>query len=183
MQTHPIQTIATNLKRERTRAKLSISELANRAQVGKSTLSQLESGQANPSIETLWALCVALDITFSQLVDQPEQNKAQVIRFGEGIKMEAEYADYQAILLSACPAGKARDLYLVTAQPGSQRLSKPHNEGTLEHLIVARGRALIGPAENPVILNTGDYISYRGDEPHLFEALTDDTIAVMLIEK
>ena len=32
------------------------------------------------------------------------------------------------------------------------------------------------------MLAAGDYISYPADEPHLFEALEDNTQAVMLIE-
>ena len=54
----PIEIIAKGLTRERQRAGLSL-EVARRAGVAKSTLSQLEAGQGNPSIETLWALCVA----------------------------------------------------------------------------------------------------------------------------
>jgi transcriptional regulator with XRE-family HTH domain len=34
-------------------------------------LSQLEPGTGNLSIETLWALCVALDTPFSRLLDPP----------------------------------------------------------------------------------------------------------------
>ena len=45
---------------ERERAGMSLAELA-RAGLAKSTLSQLESGTGNPSLETLWALAMALD--------------------------------------------------------------------------------------------------------------------------
>src|SRR5690242_11606233 len=56
----PLAAIAAALRRERARAGLSLTELARRAGVAKSTLSQLESGLGNPSVETLWALGVAL---------------------------------------------------------------------------------------------------------------------------
>jgi transcriptional regulator with XRE-family HTH domain len=52
-------------------AGLSLTELARRAGIAKSTLSQLESGAGNPSVETLWALAVALGVPFSRLVDLP----------------------------------------------------------------------------------------------------------------
>ncbi|MGL1180837.1 helix-turn-helix domain-containing protein, partial [Vibrio parahaemolyticus] len=48
--------IATTLRRERERRDLSVSELARRAGVAKATVSQLENGGGNPSVETLWAL-------------------------------------------------------------------------------------------------------------------------------
>jgi transcriptional regulator with XRE-family HTH domain len=58
--TQPISVIAKSLVRERLRTGLSLAEIARRAGIAKSTLSQLESGNGNPSLETLWSLCVAL---------------------------------------------------------------------------------------------------------------------------
>mgnify|MGYP000276053884 CR=1 FL=1 len=63
--TQPISVIAKSLVRERLRTGLSLAEIARRAGIAKSTLSQLESGNGNPSLETLWSLCVALDIPFA----------------------------------------------------------------------------------------------------------------------
>lgn len=57
----PIGILAVAVKRERGRIGISVSELAKRAGIAKSTLSQLESGSGNPSLETLWALAMALD--------------------------------------------------------------------------------------------------------------------------
>jgi DNA-binding XRE family transcriptional regulator len=61
--------IAAALRRERDRAGLSLTELARRAGIAKSTLSQLESGVGNPSVETLWSIGVALGVPFSRLVE------------------------------------------------------------------------------------------------------------------
>lgn len=94
--TQPISVIAKSLVRERARTGLSLAEVARRAGIAKSTLSQLESGNGNPSLETLWSLCVALDIPFAGLLE-PQVNKTQVIRRGEGTKVVAEQANYQAI--------------------------------------------------------------------------------------
>ncbi|MFC7640091.1 helix-turn-helix domain-containing protein [Streptosporangium lutulentum] len=57
--------IAASVRRERDRAGLSLTELAKRAGIAKSTLSQLESGVGNPSVETLWGLGAALGVPFS----------------------------------------------------------------------------------------------------------------------
>ncbi len=47
--TQPISVIAKSLVRERLRTGLSLAEIARRAGIAKSTLSQLESGNGNPS--------------------------------------------------------------------------------------------------------------------------------------
>ena len=49
----PQEVIAAALRRERHRSGLSLTEVARRAGIAKSTLSQLESGTGNPSIETV----------------------------------------------------------------------------------------------------------------------------------
>src|SRR5699024_11251271 len=104
-------------------------ELARRAGIAKSTLSQLESGTGNPSVETLWGLAVALDTPFSRLVDPPRPH-LQVLRSGEAPVVRSEQASYTAALLSACPPGARRDLYLLELSPGEPRLATAHNPGT-----------------------------------------------------
>ena len=47
----PLELIAASLRRERRRTGLSLTEVARRAGLAKSTLSQLESGTGNPSLE------------------------------------------------------------------------------------------------------------------------------------
>ena len=173
--------IAASLRRERQRAGLSLTELARQAGIAKSTLSQLESGAGNPSVETLWALGVALGVPFSRLVDPPRPG-VRVIRAGEGPVTYSERASYAATLLASCPPGARRDIYRVQAQPGGPRMSEPHMPGTIEHVVLGTGRALAGPAGEPVELGPGDYVVYPGDVPHLFDGLDADTTAVFVLE-
>ena len=178
----PIEQISKALVRERQKRGLSLSELSRKAKIAKSTLSQLEAGNGNPSIETLWALCVALDIPFARLIED-KQDTVTLIRHGQGTQVSAEHADYLAFLLSSAPSDSRRDIYTVIAQPGRDRISEPHMQGVSEHIILMSGRALVGPLDNPVELHPGDYIHYPGDEPHIMRALEPDTMAVMVIDK
>ncbi|MBP2337105.1 transcriptional regulator with XRE-family HTH domain [Saccharothrix coeruleofusca] len=177
----PLEVIAASLRRERERAGLSLSELAKRAGIAKSTLSQLESASGNPSVETLWALGVALGVPFSRLVDPPTP-RVRVIRAGEGPAIYSERAHYTATLLASCPPGARRDIYVLNLEPGAARESEPHMPGTTEHLVVSAGRVLAGPREEPVELGPGDYLLYPGDVPHTCQALEPGTSAVMVME-
>ncbi len=177
----PSGILALAIKRERERIGLSVSELAKRAGIAKSTLSQLEAGSGNPSLETLWALAIALDVQVTQLIAAP-QPRVQVIRADEGETLAAEQAHYFVTLLAVCPRGMQRDIYRVKAQPGSVRRSSSHQLGTLEHVMLSSGRARVGPEGHEIELSAGDYISYAADGPHAFEALERDTCAVMIIE-
>jgi transcriptional regulator with XRE-family HTH domain len=177
----PLAAIAAALRRERERAGLTLSEVARRAGVAKSTLSQLEAGTGNPSIETLWALGVALGVPFSQLVDPPAA-QVRVVRAGERPAIAAAEADFVATLLAAGTPNTRRDLYVMALEPGSVRAAQPHIPGSVEHVVVAAGRLRTGPVEEPIDLEPGDYASFRGDTAHRYEALADGTWAVLVME-
>lgn len=137
----PIGILAVAVKSERERIGISVNELAKRAGIAKSTLSQLDSGSSNPSLEKLWALAMALDVQVTQLIAAPQpqvQVQVQVIRAHEGEIVAAEQVHYFVILLAVCPRGMQRDIYRVTAQPGSIRRSVPHQPGTLEHVMLSQ---------------------------------------------
>lgn len=176
-----VAAVANSLRRERERAGISLTELARRAGIAKSTLSQLEAGSGNPSLETLWALGTALRVPLSRLVDPPRRG-VQVVRAGDGAEMRTEGAEYSAVMLAACPPGARRDVYRVRAQPGAPYLARPHVPGTMEHLILCAGRALAGPEGEAVDLAPGDYLLYPGDVPHVFDAAEPDTIAIIIME-
>ncbi|MBT2473055.1 helix-turn-helix transcriptional regulator [Microbacterium sp. ISL-103] len=173
--------IARTLRRERESTGLSVSELARQAGISKATVSQLESGSGNPSVETLWALGVALGVPFAVLVDQ-QSNAPTLIRADDLAGVPSAAAAYSATLLSASPPGARRDVYLIQAEPGDPRRSDPHHAGTTEHVILIAGQARTGPVDEPVLLNPGDYLSYAGDEPHVFEATVAGTSAVLISE-
>ncbi|MCK2029049.1 helix-turn-helix domain-containing protein [Microbacterium galbinum] len=173
--------IARTLRREREAAALSVSELARRAGVSKATVSQLESGAGNPSVETLWALGVALDVPFAVFVDPP-QSGPTLIRREDLSGVPSSAAAYSATLLAASPPGARRDLYLISAEPGEARRSDPHHPGTIEHVVLISGQAKVGPAGAAALLNPGDYLTYPGDAPHVFEATAPSTSAVLISE-
>jgi transcriptional regulator with XRE-family HTH domain len=173
--------VSLSLRRERARAGVSLTELAKRAGIAKSTLSQLESGAGNPSLETLWALATALGVPLSRLIDPP-RGGIQLIRAAEGVVLRAERDPYEAAMLASCPPGARRDIYRVMVSPGAAHLAQAHTPGTLEHLFLGSGRALAGPEGEAVELGPGDYLRYPADVPHVFDALAPGTLAVLVME-
>ncbi|WP_433302462.1 helix-turn-helix domain-containing protein [Actinoplanes sp. CA-030573] len=178
--TPPLATIAAALRRERERAGISLAELARRAGLAKSTLSQLEAGTGNPSIETLWSLGVALGVPFSRLVEPPV-DQVRVIRAGEGPRLQADQADFVVTLLAAGSPHTRRDVYLMELEPGQPREAAAHLPGSVEHLVVGAGRVLAGPVGEAIELGPGDYASFPGDVPHHYEAL-ENSWAVLVME-
>ncbi|MGK5518939.1 helix-turn-helix domain-containing protein [Micromonospora sp. URMC 107] len=177
----PLATIAAALRRERDRVGISLTELARRAGIAKSTLSQLESGVGNPSVETLWALGVALGVPFSRLVEPPTAT-IRVVRAGDGPRIRSEHADFTGTLLAAGSAHARRDIYLIELEPGAVRTADPHTPRSVEHVVVGGGRLRVGPGSDLVELGPGDYATFPGDMPHRYEALAPGTFAMLVME-
>lgn len=177
----PRAQVAAAVKRERQRAGLSLSEVARRAGIGKSTMSGLEAGTANPSLETMWALAAALDIPLSRLLDPPQQEIA-LHHVRDMPSLPSTTANYVATLLSASPPTARRDIYFIQAEPGESRNSHPHPAGTIEHVIVGRGAARIEALGQSFELAAGDYLVHPGDQPHSFTALEPGTNCIFVVE-
>ncbi|MEP5154157.1 XRE family transcriptional regulator [Planktotalea sp.] len=177
----PNDLIASAIQRERQRSGMNLSTLAASAGLAKSTLSQLESGKGNPSVETLWAIATALNVPFATLfeVKQPE---IHLLRAYEGETLGSDQASYRTTLLANCPPDTRRDLYRVNLEPGDIRRSTAHPSGTFEHVIIATGQARVGPQGAEEVLNSGDYFRYPADLAHSYEALVPKTQMIVLME-
>lgn len=173
--------VASAIRREREQSGMSLSALATKANLAKSTLSELEAGKGNPSIETLWAIASALEIPFSFLFESASSH-SQLIRADEGVALAADSSDFTTVLLSKCPPANRRDLYRLTLRRGSLRNAQPHPRGTIEHIIVISGTVRLGPTGAIEDIGPGDYYRYPGDGPHSYEALSENAVILLALE-
>ncbi|WP_304458938.1 helix-turn-helix domain-containing protein, partial [Alicyclobacillus sendaiensis] len=175
-----IRVLAANLKQLREQQQISISELERRSGVGKATISSLESGKGNPTIETLWALAKALNVSFGALISASSSEASIVVRSEEGAKISGTAGYTRLIDRLSCEG--SLEIYEMVLVPGEQRMAEPHPEGVMEHLLVVQGRLKAGPDKEPVLLETGDYISFRGDLPHVYSAIEHEARAVVWMQ-
>jgi transcriptional regulator with XRE-family HTH domain len=166
-----VKTVATNVRALRMQADMTLAELATAAGLGKSTLAQLESGKANPSVETLWAIAAALKVPFARIVEEVRPS-LKVVRAADVPPMHsAETPGWAGRLLTASHGRGTFDLYALDLERGAVRHAAPHHPGVLEHLVVVVGRLRAGPEDGPVLLEQGDMVSFAADVPHMYEAL------------
>ena len=84
------QALARNLKRKRLERAISLSELARTSGVSKATLSGLERGTGNPSVDTVWALSRALNAPFGELFDENDQDVVKILRIDKAQVVTSE---------------------------------------------------------------------------------------------
>jgi transcriptional regulator with XRE-family HTH domain len=175
-----VRAVASNIRSLRLDAGLTLQDLATAAGLGKSTLAQLESGKANPSVETLWAIAAALKVPFARIVEE-HRTALRVVRAREVPPMHSAEAPGWAGRLLATSHGRGTfDLYTLDLEAGATRHADPHHSGVVEHLIVVVGRLRVGPATAPVELEPGDLVTFAADVPHVYEAV-ETTHCVLLM--
>lgn len=172
--------VASHVRSLRAQRGLSLSELARMAGLSKATLSALEQGSGNPTVDTVWALSQALNVPVGALMrTTDERQSTRVVRAGEGEELSGSVLN---VRLLAQPDRASRiELLAATIIGHDARNSEPHAAGTVEHIIVREGRMTVGPIEDPVELHPGDYASFLADRPHLYRADSDSAAALIVI--
>lgn len=174
--------VAASVREHRERDGRSLAELAAAAGIGKSTLHAIETGDANPSIETIWALARALGVPFGELLDPPAPT-VRVVRAGEGPRVAAaKGAGMVAHLVATTARGARTEWYVLDLASGPSRVADGHTAGTVEHVYLVSGRLRVGPQDDPIDLGPGDLATFPGDASHRYDALEDDTRALLLLE-
>lgn len=74
--------VAANIKRLREERKLSMEELAKFSGVSKSMIAQIERGEGNPTLSTLWKISNGLKVPFDSLTVCPK-TQHEIVKISE----------------------------------------------------------------------------------------------------
>ncbi|MEV1070680.1 helix-turn-helix domain-containing protein [Micromonospora parva] len=149
---------------------ISLSTLARLAGVGKATLSGLENGTRNPTLETLWAVTAQLGVPFTALLAEPTTEPTV---HGSAVT---------ATLLEVFTDTDATyELYRMRVAPGVTQLSPAHASGVTEHVTVFAGVLRAGPADAPLTAPAGGHLRWVSDVPHSYTAVGDEEVAASLL--
>jgi transcriptional regulator with XRE-family HTH domain len=172
-----VHSIAQNLRRLRVDRELTLSALAERAGVAKSTVSLIERGQGNPSLDTMWALAGALGVPFSRLFhDSLPHGEARVVRADDPARSTsfATGPTSRGLLarhLLTLPGAELLEIYALELDAGAVRQSEAHEGRVFEHHAVMSGTVEMATASFCENVSAGDLISFRADQPHRYRAI------------
>lgn len=174
-----VKVVGDNLKRLRAERTLSLSDLARASGVAKATLSALEGGRGNPTLETLSALAAALQVPMGDLITAADPEPVTVVRADEGTDVPGTANDLR--LVARFTPGGTVEVYEAAWPKRSTRNAGGHGPGTREHVFVTRGGLKVGPVGREVGLAGGDYATFAADDPHIYEARAG-TRALLLMQ-
>lgn len=172
--------VAKNIKRLREENKLSMDELSKLSGVSKSMLAQIERGDGNPTISTLWKISNGLKVPFDALTVCPK-NPYEIVKT----------ADIQPLLedggkvknYSVFPDNENRRfaVYYLELDEGSYWESEPHLKGTTEFITIFAGKIEIYADGQRFVVETGESIRFKADVFHSYKNVGDETAILHMI--
>src|SRR6185503_11454746 len=105
------------VRKLRERSHMSLRTLAEKSDFSPSFISQVENGQASPSISSMERIAVALGVTLGEFFQATENGQSSIVRAGSRLGLNSEWskANIESLLHSG-PGGKL-EAVLVTLLP------------------------------------------------------------------
>jgi transcriptional regulator with XRE-family HTH domain len=160
--------VGANLRRLRTRRGLSLERLAQISGVSRAMLGQIELGQSAPTINVLWKIARALEVTFSALISARTQSGALVLRAQDSKILTSKDRSFSSRALFPFDEPRRVEFYELRLGAGAVEDADAHPPGTTENLVVTAGTVEIDVAGDTHRLDTGDSILFEADTPHAY---------------
>jgi transcriptional regulator with XRE-family HTH domain len=173
--------LAANLRRLRIARRLSLSELARATTMSKATLSGIENGRANPTVETLAALAGALRVSVVELLQDLPLGDVVIVRAAH-TAFEHRDGVSRRPLAGFSLQGTA-EIAEISLDAGERHEFTPEQSGARIDLYVLQGTLIAGPVERINELGVGDFISFPADEPYAYETLRRAARAIVITQR
>lgn len=145
----------------------SLDSLSAACGVSRSMLSQIERGEANPTLAVTVRISQAFGIALGELVEAPiSTSSIEVIRADDRTFHYRSDDECRIRTLSPLHLEKDVEFYEVQLHANGKLQSAPHFKGTREFLTVEKGKIELQSGEDTTVLGPGDSASYRVDVPH-----------------
>lgn len=167
--------IGARVKQERKLRRWTLDRLAEAANVSRRMIVNVESGEANPSVNTLLRISDALGIGLPALVEPPARSGARVTRYGEGSALWKGDNGGQGVLVAGTQSPDVLELWDWTLGVGDSHSSEAHSAGTKELLQVRNGSLELTVGNETFALTEGDALTFPGDLPHSYSNVGEGT--------
>lgn len=167
--------IGARVKQERKARRWTLDRLAEVTGVSRRMIVNVESGEANPSINTLLRISDALGIGLPALVEPPTRSGARVTRSGEGSALWKGENGGQGVLVAGTQSPDVLELWDWTLGVGDSHSSEAHSAGTRELLQVRDGALELTVGSEIFVLTEGDALTFPGDLPHSYSNAGEGT--------
>lgn len=161
--------VGVNLRRLRVRRGLSLERLARASGVSRAMLGQIELGRSTPTIKVLWKIARTLNVSFSALIsDHDEEGSAVLLERVHAKTLTSADGSFRSRALSPMHEPRKVEFYELRLAAGAIERAEPHPPGTTENIVLNAGALELRVGDKLFQLAEGDAIHFVADVPHQY---------------
>lgn len=172
--------VAENIRRLRREKKLSMDELVKLSGVSKSMLAQIERGDGNPTISTLWKLSNGMKVPFDALTVRPK-SPYEIVKKSEIQPLLEDSGRVRNYSLFPDNDNRRFAVYYLELDEGSYWESEPHLKGTTEFITIFTGKIEIYAGSQRFLVETGESIRFSADTVHSYQNVGSESAVLHMI--
>ena len=160
--------LAQQLRALRSDLGWSLDAASKNSGVSKAMLGQIERGESSPTIATLWRIATGFGVPLSELIEPvlPLPENGLLVRKAASIRQQPGPDGMLVAPLFPFEPTLGFEVFELTLLPAYERHSEPHEQGTIEHIIVVRGKVDVLVDGQWLALNEGEAVRFAADRPH-----------------
>jgi len=164
--------VGPRLRQIRTHRRVSLTDLAERTGISKSTLSRLENGQRRPSLELLLPLAQAHRVPLDELVGAPDTGDPR-------IRLKPQQVKGRTVVPLTRHPGGVQAWKIVIPLTQSEPNLRAHDGH--EWLYVLSGRMRLIIEDRDMVLGPGEVAEFETSHRHWFGSTGDESAEVLSI--
>lgn len=168
-----------NIKNIREQKKITLDSAAKLTGVSRSMLAQIEKGEVNPTISTLWKIANGYKVSFTSLVKYDDTSL--LIKSEEVVPLiedDEKYINYPAFPFQE---DKQFETYRIEIKEGGYLQAQAHLDGAEEYITVFDGEVEITADAEMFRLKRGDSLRFKADMPHSYRNIGTSTAYLSMI--
>jgi transcriptional regulator with XRE-family HTH domain len=173
--------VGANLRRLRVKRGLSLERMAKASGVSRAMLGQIELGQSTPTINVVWKIARALDVSFATLITEPAAHGAALVLRTRAKLLTSQDGTFTSRALFPFDEPRNVEFYELSLAAHSVEEADPHPSGTTENLVVNRGSLELVAGSARYRLETGDAIFFEADVPHSYRNTGAEPLLMYLV--
>jgi len=174
------QIIGSNIKKYRTRHKLSLRNLGTKCGISASFLSQLERGTSGAHMATLMQIASVLHVSLSELTSDVQPGDIHFTAAASRSLLDDD--EYHRKSLITRKGYGTFEVFIHSIDPGMSTSDEPYTHGHAQECIfILTGTVDVRVNTSTIRMNTGDALEYRSDMPHMATNVGEIVAEVMFI--
>ncbi len=126
----------------------------------------MESGEGNPSLQTLARVSASLQVSIEELLNRPRAS-CKHIKVSDVPKLKRSQGLVTVFKLLPDPI-PGMEIDRMELEPGARMGGIPHVTNTKEYLVCMKGAIQVAVSGDKYNLNEGDILAFPGDQTHSY---------------